>query len=311
MLGDDTIKASVNSSIRHHNRSSNDLYQTNNVNQPDATVIAPMDFEASQERDLHRLVSYMSPTSSQKEWEMSSIKTEEITEDNVPFYEDISLQPLDLTKGDIDTPEDTSTETIGSYDENPSVPEMTTVSLAKYNYRTIPVHSTSSQNYFNDDFGGTSNSFTCEPQSFLSLVNDEDLIISMTSELENLSKEPAFRAILEPNPPPALYPGTHDLQKTNITDLQVIQPRMPISNNENDEDDEDDYTKLQNIICTLLSTPKSAKMKLKTIAEGITDTYKCYDQFPEGFFDSLADIQRNFLVRIRNTTKHKNTNRKS
>ena len=204
---------------------------------------------------------------------------------------------MDLSKGDVSASAAARTETMGT--NHGSLGPSNLV----LNNSTVQVYS---PQYFSQDRIAPTDRMAptdriapigrlkYEYPSFLYLMNmmddEEDSNMSISVEPENLSRDSEALMAQEPNP--------LNSQSANYTDLQVIQPSL-IFNSGGENEEEDDYTRLENIICALLSTPKSARIKLKAVAENITSAYKLYDSHPEGFFETVGDVQRIFLVGTR------------
>ena len=282
MLGDETIKASVKAV---QNVSPPAALLKPHIPSDTGTVrMSPMDYLETLDKDILAPVCNQLQITPQEDWETPASKIEEIPDENVQFYEDLSLQPLDLSKGDASTSAAARTETM---ETNRQLLGSANLGL---NNSTVQVYS---PQYFSQDRIAPTGRLKYEYPSFLYLMNmmddEEDSNMSISVEPENLSRNSEVLMAQELNP--------LNSQCANYTDLQVIQPSLIF--NSGGENEEDDYTKLQNIICALLSTPKSARIKLKAVAENITSKYKFYDSHPEGFFETVGDVQRIFLVGTR------------
>ena len=324
MLGDETIKASVeavqtsvcpqasllhvkphiSSDTRTDQISPMDCLETidKDVLSPVSNLLQPtdrmlhMDYLETVDKNVLAPVSNLLQPTPREDWETPASKIEEIPDENVQFYEDLSLKPLDLSKGEATASAGARTAMQGGHGMVSTSPTAVESVNHGYNNNTVQVYS---PQHFNQDRVAPTGPLKYEYPSFLYLMNmmdDEDSNISISAEPENLSRgsEP-----LGPAQEPHLNSGPanpFNSPSANYTDLQVIQPSL-IFNSGGENEETDDYTRLQNIISALLSTPKSARIKLKAVAENITSTYKSYDPHPEGFFETVDDVQRKFMVK--------------
>ena len=295
MLGDETIKASVKA-VQTNVCPQANLLKSHISSDTGTDRMSPMDYLETIDKDVLEPVSNLLQPTPKDDWEKPASKFEDISDDNVQFYDDFSLKPLDLSKGDVSASAGARTEAMESGHRMVATsPAVYDSGNPGYNNSTVQVYS---PQYLNQDRVAPTGPLKYEYPSFLYLMNmmdDEDSDMSISVEPENLSRGS------EPSVPqePYLSPGSANplnSQSANYTDLQVIQPSL-IFNSGGENEETDDYTRLQNIICALLSTPKSARIKLNTVAENITSTYKLYDPHPEGFFETVDNVQRTFLVK--------------
>ena len=295
MLGDETIKASVKA-VQTNVCPQANLLKSHISSDTGTDRVSSMDYLETIDKDILEPVSNLLQPNPKEDWEKPASKFEEVPDENVQFYEDLSLKPLDLSKGDVSASAGARAEAMeGGHRMAATSAVVDDSGNHGYNNSTVQVYS---PQYLNQDRVAPTGPLKYEYPSFLYLMNmmdDEDSDMSISVEPENLSRGS------EPSVPQESYlpPGSanpFNSQSANYTDLQVIQPSL-IFNSGGENEETDDYTRLQNIICALLSTPKSARIKLKTVAENITSTYKFYDPHPEGFFETVDNVQRTFLVR--------------
>lgn len=64
---------------------------------------------------------------------------------------------------------------------------------------------------------------------------------------------------------------------------------------------EKDHQTLMSCIEAAGRVSEVTRLDWKRTAQNITATYKLFDQYPEGFFCSVPDIQAKFLVRLHST----------
>ena len=323
MLGDETIKASVeavqtsvcppasllkphiSSDTRTDQISPMDYLETidKDALAPVSNLLqstdrmSPMDYLETVDKGVLAPISNVLQPTPREDWETPASKIEEIPDENVQFYEDLSLKPLDLSKGEATASAGARTEIESSHRMDASSFLVGDSGNHGYNNNTVQVYT---PQHFNQDRVAPTGPLKYEYPSFLYLMNmmdDEDCNISISAEPENLSRGseplgPAQETHLSSGPT-----NPFNSPSANYTDLQVIQPSL-IFNSGGENEETDDYTRLHNIISALLSTPKSARIKLKAVAEKITSTYKIYDPHPEGFFETVDDVQRTFLVKF-------------
>ena len=296
MLGDETIKASVKA-VQTNVCPQANLLKSHISSDTGTDRMSPMDYLETIDKDILEPVSNLLQPAPKEDWEMPASKFEEIPDENIQFYEDLSLKPLDLSKGDVCASVGARTQAMESgHRMSATSPVVDDYGNPGYTNSTVQVYS---PQYLNQARVAPTGPLKYEYPSFLYLMNmmdDEDSDMSISVEPENLSRgsEPSLVPQESYLPPGSANP--FNSQSANYTDLQVIQPSL-IFNSGGENEETDDYTRLQNIICALLSTPKSARIKLKTVAENITSTYKVYDPHPEGFFETVNNVQRTFLVK--------------
>ncbi len=119
--------------------------------------------------------------------------------------------------------------------------------------------------------------------SLMRLVND-DSEPDQASAVVHSSRVPRF---------PQLPPSVHSVYST-----VTIPPTMPPLDFSSASVYHRSMMHLHTSISYVLNASEARRLELMNVAKRITAMYKKHDQFPDGFFERVPSIQRNFLVRV-------------